>query len=256
MNKIKYLCKICNKEQKGIYGFLSHLRWHHPGITTKIYYDKFFKKQNEDVCQTPDCINKTNFYNLTQGYHKHCSRECTKKDPEFNKKIFNSKMKSGIYNNNREKAKKTCIKKYGVENISQIDEVKEKKIRTCVNNNGYEYWVGSDEHKEWMNNGGAAYCNKFISNPSKPQLELYKKILKLCPYAIINYPSLNYSIDIAIPFLNIAIEYDGSYWHNDNHDNKRDEKLKKEGWKIFRFTDRIPNIKELKETGIGFSKIV
>lgn len=90
--------------------------------------------------------------------------------------------------------------------------------------------------REWMKNGHAAYMNRFIRNPSKPQVELYKMILKFCPYAIMNYPCLNYSIDIAIPFLNIAIEYDEPYWHkNKEYDKKRQCDLEKEGWIFFRF---------------------
>mgnify|MGYP001390754941 CR=1 FL=1 len=100
--------------------------------------------------------------------------------------------------------------------------------------------------KDKMLNGQASYMNTFIKNPSKPQLKLYKMILEICPYAILNYPCLNYSIDIAIPFLNIAFEYDGSYWHKDSeYDSNRDNKLKEDGWKIFRFKDIIPNEEEI-----------
>jgi len=228
--------------------FLTHHRWNHNGITTQDYYDIYLKKPEEGFCQTPGCKNKCKFATFTHGYYKHCSKECTKKDPEFNKKIVKTKMKTGVYNNNRKKANKTCLKRYGVKNISQLEEIQEKKKETSLQNNGYEYWVGTDEHRDWMINGGAAYCNRFIKNPSKPQIELYKEVLKLCPYAILNYPSLGYSIDIAIPFLNIAIEYDGSYWHDENRDIRRDEKLNKEGWRIYRFIDEIPSIQRLRET--------
>jgi len=242
MNKNKYLCRICNKEQKGIFGFLSHLRWHHSGITTKMYYDKYLKKQNEGICKTPGCSNKCNFENLTKGYHEHCSRECTKKDPEFNKKILHTKMKSGVYNNNRKKAKKTCIEKYGVKNISQIEEVKEKKKETCLENNGYEHWVGTKEHKEWMNNGGAAHANRFIQNPSKPQVALFGLCQEVLPYPIMNYPCGRYSIDIAIPQLGIAIEYDGSYWHQDDkYDTHRQKQIEDDGWIFLRYIDEVPD---------------
>jgi len=94
--------------------------------------------------------------------------------------------------------------------------------------------------KKKMIDGQASYMNSFITNPSKPQVELYKMILKICPYAILNYPCLNYSIDIAIPFLEMAIEYDEPYWHqNIEADKKRQLKLEKEGWKFIRFT-KVP----------------
>lgn len=100
---------------------------------------------------------------------------------------------------------------------------------------------------KFLKDGHAAHMNFFIQNPSKPQKELYFKILKLCPYAILNYPCLNYSIDIAIPFLNIAMEYDGSYWHRDvEADRIRQGNLEREGWNFIRYRDYIPTTEELK----------
>jgi very-short-patch-repair endonuclease len=108
-----------------------------------------------------------------------------------------------------------------------------------------------DAHKikmsEMCKNGHAAWMNKFIQNPSKPQKKLYEMVLFLCPYAVLNYPCLNYSIDIAIPFLNLAIEYDEPYWHqNKKADKKRQKDLEQEGWKFIRF-DKLPDINLLKE---------
>ena len=103
-----------------------------------------------------------------------------------------------------------------------------------------------EEQRQHMLNGGAAYANSFISNPSKPQVELFKLVNELCPYPIMNYPCLNFSIDIAIPKLSIAIEYDGSYWHQDKeYDNIRQLKLEQEGWKFLRYVDYVPSKQEL-----------
>ena len=61
-----------------------------------------------------------------------------------------------------------------------------------------------------------------------------------------NYPCLNFSLDIAIPCLSIVIEYDGSYWHQDEeYDKNRQHKIEKEGWKFLRYVDYIPSSKEL-----------
>lgn len=101
-----------------------------------------------------------------------------------------------------------------------------------------------------MLNGGAAYLNKFIKNPSKPQVKLYELVLSIYPSAILNFPEdrLNKSIDIAIPELMIAVEYDGSYWHQDkDYDIKRQTELEKLGWKFIRFCDYIPKKEELEK---------
>ena len=97
-----------------------------------------------------------------------------------------------------------------------------------------------------MKNGGAAYANSFIKNPSKPQVKLYEKIKVFFPNAILNYPFQNYSIDIAMPDLKVAIEYDGKYWHKgrEKEDQKRQKEIEKEGWKFLRYS-QIPNDGEL-----------
>lgn len=174
------------------------------------------------------------------------SKEIRLKIKETNIKRYGfvSPMESDII---KRKSKKSCINKYGVDHHMKVIEIKEKTRNTSLERHGYKYWVGTEEHIEWMKNGGAAYCNKFIINPSKPQVELYNICQQIFPYVILNYPCLNYSIDIAVPSLNLAIEYDGSYWHSDKeYDYERQRKLEEEGWIFLRFVDKIPTIEELK----------
>ena len=98
---------------------------------------------------------------------------------------------------------------------------------------------------EWQ----ASYMNSFIKNPSKPQVELFNLVKKLCYCAELNYPviEVNRCIDIAIPFHKIAIEYDGSYWHQDEEkDKQRQKQIESLGWKFIRYRDRIPTIDELR----------
>ena len=98
---------------------------------------------------------------------------------------------------------------------------------------------------EWQ----ASYMNGFIKNPSKPQVELFNLVKKLCYCAELNYPviEVNRCIDIAIPFHKIAIEYDGSYWHQDEEkDKQRQKQIESLGWKFIRYRDRIPTIDELR----------
>ena len=104
---------------------------------------------------------------------------------------------------------------------------------------------------DYMLNGGAAHANSFVRNPSKPQMELYNLVKQTSMYshAILNYPALNRSIDIAIPSQMIAIEYDGSYWHKDREeaDKARQKELEANGWAILRYCDYVPSIKELEK---------
>jgi len=81
-------------------------------------------------------------------------------------------------------------------------------------------------------------CNK---SPSKPQVEMYNGIKQFFPTAILNYlykpiKGRHIVLDVAVPELKWDFEYDGSYWHQDKEkDRLRDEGLKEDGWKIFRF---------------------
>ena len=98
-----------------------------------------------------------------------------------------------------------------------------------------------------MLNGQAAYMCSCNQAPSKPQVKLYKLAKSLYPNAILNHPSLNFCIDIVIPDRMIAIEYDGSYWHQDKKaDEKRQGELEAIGWRFLRYCDHVPSAEELK----------
>lgn len=55
------------------------------------------------------------------------------------------------------------------------------------------------------------------------------------------YPVLNYMLDFAHPLYKIGIELDGKQYHNHEKDLARDERLHKEGWKIYRITGKEAN---------------
>ena len=103
-------------------GFGSHIKIH--GYSGQTYYDMFLKKTNEGICII--CGKPTQFDKITTGYNITCSYECASKNKDA--KI---------------KAKETCLKKYGVENPSQLEEIKKKKIDTCLKHYGVEYGINS-----------------------------------------------------------------------------------------------------------------
>ena len=107
-----------------------------------------------------------------------------------------------------------------------------------------------------LNKGYYQYCSKQCfyttlskSKISKPQLELFELVKSIHPDAVLEHNVSWYSIDIYIPLDNIAIEYDGSYWHMDKlKDQIRQERIEKMiGCKFLRYEDYIPNIEELTE---------
>jgi hypothetical protein len=80
---------------------------------------------------------------------------------------------------------------------------------------------------------------------SAPQKELFELVKQIHPDAKIEYPIDIFCIDIAIEDLKIAIEYDGSYWHDKERDIYRDSVLKEKGWSTIRFEDYVPSKEEL-----------
>ena len=81
----------------------------------------------------PVCGKETPFRTITYGYSEYCSIKCSYKS--------DSRI---------EKYKKTCLEKYGVENVSKNDNIKQKKKETIT-----------------RNYGGVGFASKEISNKSK-----------------------------------------------------------------------------------------
>jgi very-short-patch-repair endonuclease len=81
---------------------------------------------------------------------------------------------------------------------------------------------------------------------SKPQRKLYWIVSRIFKNAQLEYFFEGKFIDIAIPDKMIAIEYDGSYWHEHrkNNDEKRQKYLESFGWKFLRYLDHVPTKEE------------
>ena len=107
-------CKICKNQNISFHQLSKHIVHTH-NITGKIYFDLYYKKENDGICK--NCNSTTNFIGLNAGYFKFCSLLCS------NRNI-----------NTKNKSKFTCIKKYGVESPNQNQTVKNKKIETILKN--------------------------------------------------------------------------------------------------------------------------
>lgn len=89
---------------------------------------------------------------------------------------------------------------------------------------------------------------------SKGEALLYDIVKKYFPTAISSHIIKRelgkvWIIDVAIPEHNLALEFDGAYWHQDSKKDKhRDESLLKLGWKTIRFRyDYTPVPEELEQ---------
>ena len=135
-------CEICGKEFKGYTStFSQHLKEHN--ITTKEYYDTYLHF-SPSTCEI--CGSETKFLSINKGYKRKCAKcgrvERAKKAAETTRKVWR--------------------KKYGVDNVFQLESIKEKAKNTKIERYGSETFtnpVKMMETKE-MRYGDAGYTNK------------------------------------------------------------------------------------------------
>ena len=89
------------------------------------------------ICKDKEAI----FHDLKQGYSTVCSILCSRRDPEWKVKAHSNVD----YKKRTKNMKKTILEKYGVENVSQIELIKEKKKETCLKNYGVDHPLKNKE---------------------------------------------------------------------------------------------------------------
>ena len=110
-------CLICEKETNGYIGLCSHIHLHN--ISSKEYYDKYLKQENEGKCL--ECGKETLFKGIRNGYRDFCCCRCS---------TLNTKT--------QEKRKNTNLEKYGVESTTQLQSTKDKIKETNLKRLGVD----------------------------------------------------------------------------------------------------------------------
>lgn len=171
------------------------------------------------------------------------------------KKTCNNKYGTDYYvqsNEFKEKSKKTNIKHFNVDNPHKSKEVILKAIQTIHNKQSkFEKDNNCTSISTLIDLYGQGFLNikdeltilhlgkyTFISNNDIPRIveysskhnlsrrsyqenQIYKYVKSLCSDAINNSRKVisPYELDIFIPSKNVAIEYNGNYWHSSNIKN-------------------------------------
>ena len=149
-----------------------------------IFQQKLYHYMNDDIelklGMCPVCGNRCKFITYKYGYHKHCSYKCSGMDD--NTKSCRSETNMILYGVKnisqnkeiKEKIKNTFYIKYGVKNPSQINYVKEKKKHTTqlhfnVDNPSQAECIKRKKEKTCMTNHGVKYSfqSKIIREKSK-----------------------------------------------------------------------------------------
>jgi len=184
------------------------------------------------------------------NFRKNCRKEITEETREKMKE----KRKGRKPNLGNKHSKEFCekMRELGYKrkaNLGRIfsEEWKNNLRKHMTGRKNHHKKEYKDKLKEEMLNGRASNMCSKNTNPSKPQVELYKLVKIVDPYPILNFaiPKINRVADIALPSRKISIEYDEPYWHDKKKDKERDKLLASVGWKTIRYERRIPSMKEL-----------
>jgi len=203
----------------------------------------------EVKCDCCGKVKKIKYYYYLKNIKKYnlyccsnlCAYELKNKNTNIEKYGFDSYSKTDEFKN---KYKETCLKEYGVDNAS-----KEKNIRKKLSNNKLQYWknklkkeynvisINEDNYEMKCDCGKEHnfFINKNILNNRKqlntilctichPVKSYFSSGLEIQLRNFIednynnvksNYRLLGKELDIYIPELKLAFEFNGLYWHNE-----------------------------------------
>ena len=210
----KRQCQICGRIFENITKLSNHLKFHN--INTKKYYDNFFKSDHEGICLISGM--KTNFISLKNGYYKYYKSSYLKSDDIIKK---NKKFQTNLLKNKILKYQTN----FGIEiNLDEVSKNKDIIPVRCLKckNIYYNRWYNIS-----LGYGRCPNCYPRNISKSESKLKLFIKSLNLeiieNSRDIINPLEL----DIYIPSKNIAIEFDGLYWHSDKFNKDKNYHLNK-----------------------------
>ena len=229
-------CKICNQPQSPR-SMAMHLKWHHNTSTSEYIkkYGEFRPKQIKTLQRKENSNIKCEECGENLLSNQHLMHHIKKHHPELTQSDYIIKH---FYNKEKPLCKCGCGKPVKIlKNGKNCDLGKESYNR--------EYIKG---HWDWE-----VFSN--INKQSKEELELikflksiYKDEIKTSIRGLIP----KYEIDIFLPKLNLAIEYNGLYWHSEKtgkfknyHLNKTKECSKQNVRLIHIFSDEWVNKKPI-----------
>ena len=121
-----------------------------------------------------------------------------------------------------------------------------------LTNSNKKVWWKCNKGHEWQstisnrNSGnGCPVCNS-ERKTSFPEYALTYYLKRSGLDVIHSYRAKGYELDIYIPSLRIAIEYDGYYWHKNRirKDIEKNYKCKKDGIKLYRLREALPPLND------------
>lgn len=121
---IAMIIKSCNLEELENHSrtYYKEFSIKYPGLVKSCSELKYLIKNGIDDMFCPVCHKKCAFNGHKACYHTYCSLKCRS----------NSEL-------TKQKTEKTCLERYGVKYIQQVDSIKERRLKTCKERYGDDY---------------------------------------------------------------------------------------------------------------------
>ena len=234
----KLKCKFCGKEITSLSGHLRFCKSIPSGLTKEeLFIEEVKYNFGDDIVE-----NVIQYYSddhsLPDIYKKYgLSYHYTQKILELNGVHIRNISESAKLITSP-KHKKTCLEKYGVENISQVESIKSKKKKTFLKNYGVDNIWKSEEFKQFTRDRWNSYTDeektKILSMGKKRKgtVSLFEK--QIVSYLIdlgveieTQFKIKNYfhRYDLRIKNTNLLLEVNGDFWHANPKKYKPDDVL-------------------------------
>ena len=225
-----FKCEICSRDHlKTRKALLMHLIRDHSSVSHREYYNSYLKKEDESLCKI--CDKPTKFENFSLGYRDCCCADCTREyntgyrnnfqTPEAIEKIKKTSIKT------RNKNLRTFEKDNDLILISNLNLKYFKRIVEYKNLEVIYYhqnkYVKKNEiclkelrqlDKKFQKEA-KTYNSKYEAEIHEWLKEIYKGEILDNKYGIIK-DATKKQLDFYIPEKNLAIEFNGDFWHSVN----------------------------------------
>lgn len=206
-SKVKFICSCCGNESIKCFKSLT------TSFLCKICQNRQAQLRNSVKLKKKQTnLEKYGVENTFQSNEKKniikqtCLQKYGVENPHQNKEII-------------EKTKETCFKRFGYSSPAKAPEIKQKIKNACLERYGVDNYVKTKEYKIKTHNTLLKRYNKDSLYSSKSEKSLYD-FIKLNYNGIIIQDDRDIlngkELDIYLPDIGIAFEYDGTYWHADD----------------------------------------
>ena len=151
-----------------------------------------------------------------------------------------------------QKIQQTCLNKYGVKNVFELDEFQQRAVETNLKKYGKPYAIMDEDVKKKQIDSMIQNQN---NRKSKQEIKCYNIIKNIYNDNVLSSSRCSkYTLDCVLNYENhkIDIEYDGWYWHKNmiEYDNERNIIVQQNGYDIIRILSdgKMPTEKQIKDS--------